>query len=249
MDDVVQDMEQFGFDVAGLDLMHHQWRWAVEKEDVKVILTVRDIDKWVNSMQPLDPLIDVFRMRPYVWQFRLYHVIHLLEELVANITATSTPYNGAIKDHEVYLACFFPHACSLFPLPLLPSASLPTFDVLPPSLLESILRISENLSVIRRAQALKAGYHRHVEGVKSAIPPSRLLVYNVKEGWEPLCRFLGQPVPDVPFPHVNSEPALRVAIEVSRWVAWFSRVIGVLVLLSVFVCCFRPRRGKPLKSE
>ena len=38
----------------------------------------------------------------------------------------------------------------------------------------------------------------------AAIPASRLLVFDVAEGWEPLCRFLDVPVPDdVPFPHHN----------------------------------------------
>jgi hypothetical protein len=31
----------------------------------------------------------------------------------------------------------------------------------------------------------------------------RLLVWNVKEGWEPLCEALGLPMPDIPFPHAN----------------------------------------------
>ena len=31
----------------------------------------------------------------------------------------------------------------------------------------------------------------------------RLLVWNVKEGWEPLCEALGLPTPDIPFPHAN----------------------------------------------
>ena len=31
----------------------------------------------------------------------------------------------------------------------------------------------------------------------------RLLVWNVKEGWEPLCAALGLPMPDIPFPHAN----------------------------------------------
>ncbi|WP_232327628.1 sulfotransferase family protein [Herbidospora yilanensis] len=44
---------------------------------------------------------------------------------------------------------------------------------------------------------------RHNEEVKAAVPADRLLVYECREGWEPLCRFLGVPVPDVPFPHVN----------------------------------------------
>jgi len=46
-------------------------------------------------------------------------------------------------------------------------------------------------------------YKQHVEEVKATVPPDRLLVFDVKEGWEPLCHFLGVPVPDEPFPHEN----------------------------------------------
>jgi hypothetical protein len=46
-------------------------------------------------------------------------------------------------------------------------------------------------------------FNAHVEEVKRTVPPERLLVYEVKAGWEPLCRFLGVEVPPVPFPHVN----------------------------------------------
>ncbi|HEX4739349.1 MAG TPA: sulfotransferase [Allosphingosinicella sp.] len=45
---------------------------------------------------------------------------------------------------------------------------------------------------------------RNTEAVKATIPPERLLVYEVREGWEPLCRFLGVSVPDEPFPAENS---------------------------------------------
>jgi hypothetical protein len=44
---------------------------------------------------------------------------------------------------------------------------------------------------------------RHNEEVKATIPPERLLVWEVSEGWEPLCEFLALPVPDMPFPHMN----------------------------------------------
>ncbi len=47
-------------------------------------------------------------------------------------------------------------------------------------------------------------FHRHNEAVKRTIPAERLLVYDAAEGWEPLCRFLGRPVPATPFPHSNS---------------------------------------------
>ncbi len=46
-------------------------------------------------------------------------------------------------------------------------------------------------------------FNQHNEEVKQYVPPEKLLVYSVKEGWEPLCAFLGVPVPDVPFPHLN----------------------------------------------
>ena len=35
------------------------------------------------------------------------------------------------------------------------------------------------------------------------IPRERLLIFNFSDGWGPLCEFLGKPVPDEPFPHVD----------------------------------------------
>ncbi len=49
-----------------------------------------------------------------------------------------------------------------------------------------------------------ACFERHVSQVQATIPADRLLVYEVKQGWEPLCSFLEVPVPDMPFPHVNT---------------------------------------------
>jgi Sulfotransferase domain len=43
----------------------------------------------------------------------------------------------------------------------------------------------------------------HHERVKREVPADRLLVWEVREGWEPLCEFLEVPVPDEPFPHAN----------------------------------------------
>jgi hypothetical protein len=49
-----------------------------------------------------------------------------------------------------------------------------------------------------------AAYRRRIAEVRAEIPAGRLLVYDVTEGWAPLCRFLGVAVPDEPFPRVNS---------------------------------------------
>jgi hypothetical protein len=52
--------------------------------------------------------------------------------------------------------------------------------------------------------SLVSRYEQHNDEVQKVIPKERLLVYNVSEGWEPLCAFLRVPVPAEPFPKTNS---------------------------------------------
>ena len=52
-------------------------------------------------------------------------------------------------------------------------------------------------------------FRRHNEEVRRRVPPERLLVYDVEEGWPPLCDFLGVEVPDEPFPHLNDTREMR----------------------------------------
>jgi hypothetical protein len=48
------------------------------------------------------------------------------------------------------------------------------------------------------------GFEEHVRGVEERVPPERLLVYEVKQGWGPLCAFLGVDAPQgEPWPHLN----------------------------------------------
>jgi hypothetical protein len=49
-----------------------------------------------------------------------------------------------------------------------------------------------------------AAFERHNAAVQAAIPAERLLVYEVAQGWGPLCDFLGVPVPAAEFPRTNS---------------------------------------------
>lgn len=50
---------------------------------------------------------------------------------------------------------------------------------------------------------LKEAFIAHNEAVKAAIPARQLLVFEVKDGWQPLCDFLALPVPDMSFPRTN----------------------------------------------
>jgi len=47
------------------------------------------------------------------------------------------------------------------------------------------------------------------ESVKQTVPAEKLLVYEVQQGWEPLCDFLGVPVPQTAFPRANSREAFQ----------------------------------------
>ena len=53
-------------------------------------------------------------------------------------------------------------------------------------------------------EGVLAAYRKRTEDVRAAIPPDRLLVFDVSEGWEPLCTFLSVPVPSEAFPRTNS---------------------------------------------
>ena len=50
---------------------------------------------------------------------------------------------------------------------------------------------------------LQSAFSAHIEAVKAAVPADRLLIYQVTEGWGPLCDFLNVPTPSEPFPCRN----------------------------------------------
>ncbi len=56
---------------------------------------------------------------------------------------------------------------------------------------------------LSREQLIDA-FVAHNESVKRTIPSDRLLVYQVKEGWDPLCEFLDRPAPSDSFPRTNN---------------------------------------------
>ncbi|MEW9550771.1 sulfotransferase family protein [Nonomuraea sp. NPDC050783] len=63
-------------------------------------------------------------------------------------------------------------------------------------------------------EAAVAAFERHVAQVREGLPPERLLVFDVREGWEPLCRFLEVDVPEGErFPHLNDAASLRATLD------------------------------------
>jgi hypothetical protein len=59
-----------------------------------------------------------------------------------------------------------------------------------------------------------AAYHRHLAAVRESLPAERLLVFDVRQGWDPLCAFLGvEPPANEPFPHLNDSSMLQSLFE------------------------------------
>ena len=55
-------------------------------------------------------------------------------------------------------------------------------------------------------------FNRHTETVRASLPPERLLIYDVAEGWAPLCGFLGVAAPEGPMPKVNSRDEFQARL-------------------------------------
>ena len=53
-------------------------------------------------------------------------------------------------------------------------------------------------------EGLAERYEAHNQAVRDLIPAEQLLVYQVKEGWAPLCQFLNVAVPATEFPRTNN---------------------------------------------
>ena len=53
----------------------------------------------------------------------------------------------------------------------------------------------------------KQKFHEYYKELRDMMPPGKLLEYRVSSGWRPLCEYLGEPIPDVPFPRSNDTDA------------------------------------------
>jgi Sulfotransferase domain len=84
----------------------------------------------------------------------------------------------------------------------------PDFGAFTGMVSEAIVQRMFGGSVADRERAIEV-FSQHNKEVTAAVPPDRLLVYDVAEGWGPLCAFLGVPVPDRPFPRANNQESFH----------------------------------------
>lgn len=79
----------------------------------------------------------------------------------------------------------------------------------------------------------KEQYRKHYALVRALAPKDRLLEYRLGDGWEPLCKFLGKPVPDVPFPHVNDSVSNAQGFKELATIALKHAMRNVLIAVTV----------------
>mmetsp|Transcript_15390 Transcript_15390/g.30379 ORF Transcript_15390/g.30379 Transcript_15390/m.30379 type:complete len:269 (-) Transcript_15390:58-864(-) len=86
---------------------------------------------------------------------------------------------------------------------------------------------------------LAAQYEKHNAQVRERVPRARLLEFNVKEGWGPLCEFLGKDVPEGGFPHVNESAELETASKVMTVVSYIW-LPALTVSAALLITALRP---------
>jgi hypothetical protein len=90
-----------------------------------------------------------------------------------------------------------------------------------------------------RAKSI-AVYNAHLEEVRRTVPPQKLLEFDVRDGWQPLCDFLGRAVPaDTPFPHLNDRRWFRRVLGALRVADWLVPALVVAGALAVALIAFR----------
>ena len=86
------------------------------------------------------------------------------------------------------------------------------------------------------AQAKKnarEAYAAYYARVYAGVPQERMIKYELGSGWEPLCKFLGKEIPDVPFPHCNEAETLDRAIGAFLGKALKHSLFNIAVLVGV----------------
>lgn len=89
-----------------------------------------------------------------------------------------------------------------------------TFDNMPPEIapwMDAVRQLLRERFCDRfdDPEAMMDAYVRHNDDVRSEVPASRLLEWDLGDGWGPICERLGVPVPGEPFPVTNSTDEFR----------------------------------------
>jgi hypothetical protein len=85
-------------------------------------------------------------------------------------------------------------------------------------------------------ETLRANYVSYNRKVEEAVPSDRLLIFNAKQGWEPLCEFLGVSVPEgITYPHVHTRAKLLGEMWFLELITWIWPLAGLFPLICIIM--------------
>lgn len=96
---------------------------------------------------------------------------------------------------------------------------------------------------------LEAGFEAWINYVKKTVPVERLLIFDVRQGWGPLCSFLNTPLPEGSFPHINDRVVVEVIIKVFVALTWLWPIVFALPLLVAYFLIHSYRRRRAMKDK
>jgi len=77
----------------------------------------------------------------------------------------------------------------------------------------------------------KAVFRKHNQAVIDSFPKERVLVFQAKDGWEPLCKFLDVEVPTGPYPHLNDTAEMKSRIKFLKILNWLPLILAATLVL------------------
>lgn len=199
--------------------------------EAKVVLTVRDPEQWyestINTIYPLFFRI-MSRLPLHFYLLLRMTEIPILGKAIRGMffrrgrIIDAVTRSGTIIDHFKHyernaLEQHFEEKVKRFPLHLYLPLKMEKIALLGKAAKRRFYRRGSMLDTLVWNDTFKGQFEdkayamdvfkQHMEEVKKRVPAEKLLVYNVKDGWEPLCTFLGVKIPaGKPFPHLNGRP-------------------------------------------
>lgn len=180
IEDVINAYDQHGFDtnqdIPGNVLWEDLYRALVKRDpNIKVIMTVRDNDAvWWKSW------CGFWLQECQYGAIGDFCVLGVMT-MLASAGYFGPQIEAMQRITEIICDAYFDA-----------SVATPGFSVT-----NSAARMTKN------ERKMRQGYLKHNLYVQSIVPKDNLLIWNLKEGWAPLCAFLDKPTPDGPIPHDN----------------------------------------------
>ncbi|KAF2217183.1 hypothetical protein CERZMDRAFT_108995 [Cercospora zeae-maydis SCOH1-5] len=93
--------------------------------------------------------------------------------------------------------------------------------------------------IMKDEETFSTCWEKHIEQLQQTVPENQLFFLDVKDGWEPLCKALDKPIPDVPFPKLNDAKDLESVFKklaargLIRWALLFTVLLSAACFATV----------------